>query len=539
LRQKSGFLSQAHPFPPALSFALHSPRRSIFQSTPIPSDPMLFSFFSLSRCSTAVWWNWTQRMDHYDPILDQSFTQRVVHDYSYSGDIHNFTHTILYLPGLTPLNDTNPFPSSVRKIAQNVKAAMIAVEHRFLGGSNPFSTLTSDALYFCTPDQALCDYAQVVASLPNVSRLLVVGSSYGGNLATWMKIKFPQFVDAAWASSAAVQVVGTFQEFDANLLEALDSVSTKCRDATSVVMREIDAAFVAGDNESRAMIRDFFGFPVSVSDVSLLYEIAESFVLMVDSETTGEGLLDDFCAVHTSPNIKIVGEAFQKTLATFGFTHETFDPRSAVENATDPILMRERVKWYTTCIVIGQLHVYNPDAPFRSRFVNFSYYNETCSVLFGFPVVVGEKYNMLYGGLNMRGSSTLFTYSQQDLMWQLMSIVSDVTSDVYAESFDGWSMPDDVRERAITRMSEWITDTQDTCNGKGERILNQCKCKKGWEGESCNEVFVVYEVFWRVSALGTGVLTLAITIVGACTWKIFLGDLEGRGLTMPGDRRGF
>jgi hypothetical protein len=151
--------------------------------------------------------------------------------------------------------------------------------------------------------------------------------------------------------------------------------------------------------------------------------------------------------------------------------------------------------------------------------------------------VVGEKYNMLYGGLNMRGSSILFTYNVEDLLVELMSVSGDVTNDVYVYRIEGWSMGNDleeeseedskslieVRTRAIERMTEWITDTQNTCNGRGNRILNECKCKSGWEGNSCNETFVNYEMFWQASGLAAGILTFAILSVGVFTWHIFLG----------------
>jgi hypothetical protein len=186
----------------------------------------------------------------------------VVQDCSHVDPNSNSTVAILWLPGLVPLDTTNRFPSSVIEIARNVRALLIGIEHRFIGHSTPFSLLTPDTLYFCTPDQALADFAQVISSIPNLSQLIAIG----GNLATWLKIKFPQLVDAAWASSAAVQVVGAFPLFDANLLSILDRISPKCRDATAVVMHEIDAAFSHGDDGSRERIRSYFDIPNSVSN---------------------------------------------------------------------------------------------------------------------------------------------------------------------------------------------------------------------------------------------------------------------------------
>jgi hypothetical protein len=217
-------------------------------------------------------------------------------------------------------------------------------------------------------------------------------------------------------------------------------------------MHEIDAVFSHGDNASRAEVRRLFGIPASVSDVSLLFEIAESFVLMAQSESAADHLLRRFCADHSVPNITVVAQAFAKALAAFGFNASTFDPRTPVEGLRDPVLLQERVKWCTTCIVIGQVHVHNPEARFRSRLVNYSFYNDTCTALFGFRLMVGEKYNMLCGGLNICGSSTLFTYSAQDLLVQLMTISADVTSDICADPIDGWSASSDLAPGAGERL---------------------------------------------------------------------------------------
>jgi hypothetical protein len=71
-------------------------------------------------------------------------------------------------------------------------------------------------------------------------------------------------------------------------------------------------------------------------------------------------------------------------------------------------------------------------------------------------------------------------------------------------------------------MSDWIDSKKDTCSGHGERILNQCKCNSGYEGDLCEEQFVSIKLFTGVSALATLVLMLAVLVIGACSWRIFL-----------------
>jgi hypothetical protein len=56
--------------------------------------------------------NWTQGVDHYDPILNQSFIKCFIVELDHNND--RDAVTILYLLGIDPPNVTNPFSYSVR-----------------------------------------------------------------------------------------------------------------------------------------------------------------------------------------------------------------------------------------------------------------------------------------------------------------------------------------------------------------------------------------------------------------------------------------
>lgn len=63
---------------------------------------------------------------------------------------------------------------------------------------------------YLSTSQALADLATVIISmnkkheLPENTKWIVFGGSYAGNLAAWMRLKYPHLVHGAVASSAPV-----------------------------------------------------------------------------------------------------------------------------------------------------------------------------------------------------------------------------------------------------------------------------------------------------------------------------------------------
>ncbi|BFU18293.1 serine carboxypeptidase s28 family protein [Entamoeba histolytica] len=104
----------------------------------------------------------------------------------------------------------------VTDLAKKHKGLMLSVEHRFYGASTP--SLEMDKLIYCTAEQALMDYVEVISHVQEENNLvghpvIVLGGSYSGNLAAWMRQKYPNVVEGAWASSAPVEAVVDFYQY--------------------------------------------------------------------------------------------------------------------------------------------------------------------------------------------------------------------------------------------------------------------------------------------------------------------------------------
>jgi lysosomal Pro-X carboxypeptidase len=87
---------------------------------------------------------------------------------------------------------------------------LIFAEHRFYGESKPFPEGTEGCLDWLTTDQAMADFAELIDHLRTTDHRLTkaavvgFGGSYGGMIAAWFRIKYPNAVDGVIAASAPI-----------------------------------------------------------------------------------------------------------------------------------------------------------------------------------------------------------------------------------------------------------------------------------------------------------------------------------------------
>ena len=97
-------------------------------------------------------------------------------------------------------------------LAAQYKAYLLFPEHRYFGKSLPYGdqSLEKKNLVYLSADQAMADFTvflryyktQVLKCVD--CPVILFGGSYGGMLASWMRMKYPNMVDGAWAASAPI-----------------------------------------------------------------------------------------------------------------------------------------------------------------------------------------------------------------------------------------------------------------------------------------------------------------------------------------------
>eukprot|EP00656_Telonema_subtile_P017394 TRINITY_DN1932_c0_g1_i2.p1 TRINITY_DN1932_c0_g1~~TRINITY_DN1932_c0_g1_i2.p1 ORF type:complete len:500 (-),score=96.07 TRINITY_DN1932_c0_g1_i2:95-1594(-) len=96
--------------------------------------------------------------------------------------------------------------------AKDFGAMLVFAEHRYYGETLPFgdASFTPENLQWLTMEQALADYAHLLASLKRdvwkseESKVVAFGGSYGGMLAAWLRMKYPSAVVGSIAGSAPI-----------------------------------------------------------------------------------------------------------------------------------------------------------------------------------------------------------------------------------------------------------------------------------------------------------------------------------------------
>lgn len=156
--------------------------------------------------------------------------------------------------------------------AQQLHAMLVFAEHRFYGQSMPYKIDPTKVgpnetrtLGYLSSEQALADFARLIYELKNSifdakhSAVITVGGSYGGMLAAWMRMKYPNLVDGALAGSAPIlQFPGEYQcqEFSRIVTKDYENYSPYCSKSIS---------------KSWSVIRSMASQPAGLETVSRLF----------------------------------------------------------------------------------------------------------------------------------------------------------------------------------------------------------------------------------------------------------------------------
>ncbi|KAG8483425.1 hypothetical protein CXB51_022239 [Gossypium anomalum] len=157
-----------------------------------------------------------QTLDHfnYQPQSYATFQQRYVMNSKYWGGAKKSAPVLAYLGAEGPLDEDLTLIGFLNDNAVRFNALLVYIEHRYYGKSIPFGSReeafkNASTLGYFNSAQAIADYAEIIMHIKNKLRafyspVIVVGGSYGGMLASWLRLKYPHVALGALASSAPI-----------------------------------------------------------------------------------------------------------------------------------------------------------------------------------------------------------------------------------------------------------------------------------------------------------------------------------------------
>lgn len=464
--------------------------------------------------------NFTQDLNHFDNHDSTTFSQRYFINSSFISPKDPVKSLIVYLGDDLHANDDQSPIDSVFALARRTYSLVASLEHRFFGESVP-SELTSDNLKHLTIEQALEDLAKFISYMKETEckncKTIVVGGSYFGSLATWFRMKYPHFADAAWASSAPLNIINDFYQYDENVALEIERLIPGCSDVMVKLLSDLENIVIFGDRSKIKEMKIRFGFNVEQDDISFLYVIAETLSNAIVQYSQHDYLVKNMCDNIKNDDMNGLIKSFKEINSVFDDTPVSLDPLSYENTSIFSKYHNERAWNWLKCNQLGLFQT--SSRKMRSHLVNLTYFNNACQKLFHKDYNSDNLINMEYGGSNPISTNVIFVNGELDPWRNLSVIETDPLLNFFTEVIPNASHCTDLSTTIdsnqtdnILKVSErWIKIDHFQCHNGGMKIFDKCKCTENFGGEYCEYSKNRFRI---VSILSVLTPTILLIIVG-------------------------
>ena len=368
-----------------------------------------------------------QLINHFNPQDRRTFSQR----YWVADEFYVPTSSspiILYICGEATCNGTPGEGSFPYQVAQKAGALLVALEHRYYGLSQPFgpNSMKTENMIYLTVEQALEDLANFMQwfkvnykyRISDNQPWVTVGGSYPGALSAWFRYKYPHLTAGAWASSAVVNAILDFSDFEYQIYLAVSKSGPKCPQTIQDLTSYFEDQLYKTSSEDQKKFKQRFGEnALKLSHEELLWYIADMFVLQVQygkraelcnlltTQPSFDALVDAIIELFVrSSDVKMYGSYF-------------------VSNSTFEAEMEDEIgrQWnYQVCSQLGwfQTPAKNSAYVLRSQRINIDFYKQFCKNAYGkalWPDV--DRFNLDFGGVDFITTNVVNTNGCED-PWQ-------------------------------------------------------------------------------------------------------------------------
>lgn len=303
--------------------------------------------------------------------------------------------------------------------AKAVQGYLFALEHRYYGQSQPMKDLSRESLEFLTTEQALLDLVSfhdwIRKERKMTGPLVLVGGSYGGNLAAFARARYPQFFKAALASSAPVKAENNFDSYD---LHVAKLAGEQCAKSTREVLRNIEEKI--STVEGFLEIKKLFGADKNVSRTDdFLYLLSD-----ISSAAIQYSLRAEFCQKIREQGIEgyaLMKKKVDKMYGDFAAYSAEAAEDIRIEKHQGSLGMRQ---WfYQSCNEYGYWQNAHSEG-IRSLQINSLYHERLCARLFGIKNLADtQKMNnhFFQAVISPQTSQIFFTNGTRD-PWAALSL---------------------------------------------------------------------------------------------------------------------
>eukprot|EP00698_Gefionella_okellyi_P018744 TRINITY_DN5658_c0_g1_i5.p1 TRINITY_DN5658_c0_g1~~TRINITY_DN5658_c0_g1_i5.p1 ORF type:complete len:479 (+),score=112.51 TRINITY_DN5658_c0_g1_i5:4030-5466(+) len=383
----------------------------------------------------------TQLLDHYDPTNLSTWQQKYyVNDTFYKPNGPIF----LYIGGEGPLAARAVVDLQISVYAQQHDALVVALEHRFYGESAPLPDLSVASLKYLNAQQALADLAYFRQAIDTKyggnNKWICFGGSYPGALSAWFRIKYPQLVVGAVASSAPVRAKLDFLEYLQVVQQSLlANGSQQCVANVAAGMTALQNMMLTSDGRQQAQaLFKACGAIVTQNDVyTFISDVAGNFMQVVqyDAEIAGQPLISDLCAIMTAASDPLSGLVNVNNVMMSSQNQSCLevsynDMIAQLQNITQTNDVGGRQWTWQTCTEFG--YYQTTDAPANTQpfgmLQPLSYSLQICKDAFNFVPTEAQIdwTNTYFGSDSPAGTRILFVNGSLD-PWHALSVLAPVS----------------------------------------------------------------------------------------------------------------
>ncbi|GMS91291.1 hypothetical protein PENTCL1PPCAC_13466, partial [Pristionchus entomophagus] len=248
--------------------------RGLSREAKIPSELLVAGNYGKATVS--------QKLDHFDVANEKTWDQRYFFNHEYKKPDSNVN--VLYLDGEQWDSESviiNDLKHAYVYYAEQLGADLYTLEHRFYGRSHPTTDSSVENLKYLSSRQAVEDIAEFIRQINkqkgSEQRWIVIGGSYAGALAAWIRLMHPELVAGSVASSGPVLAQMDFYGY-------LQTVDEDFKNQGGLCYQQMKQGFKKAQDllqseEGRATLSDMFKItpPFSAYDEVTPYDIDTFF----------------------------------------------------------------------------------------------------------------------------------------------------------------------------------------------------------------------------------------------------------------------